>query len=352
MGQDVILRALLIVLTLAGTTACRSTGPAQKARQHLTLTPNEGCEDPAIAECLADYAFEQLEPSDIKRLVSEGLNKCIPPDKLKQWVDPNIIFERPIGYNNGRCFPIRVGTDPRTDEIVQVNVEHPDDDPFQGEGGLLLMYTGTRFKEDCCSRGGHPWQEDSHICVPPEMPPLHGTTISACVPTPAEVARKCLGPPVTTVSVLSPDALRERAKQARACFAARGSPELRDQIGALPFTIALHEGDRLPIQMIFRCFDDCAKGGAQRGEIEVSIGRGNPYAMTEWDCCTIGEIPKYESPSWGFCLPHELASREDIQASRCDQIDLNAPDPARSGPLPHGARRVPVPTLQGQKTNR
>jgi hypothetical protein len=344
--------ALLIALALASAIACRSKEPPQQTRQQLTLTPDKECQDPAIAECLADYAFEQLEPADIERLVSEGLNKCIPPDKLRQWVDPNIIFERPIGYNNGKCFPIRVGIDPRNDEIVEVNVVEDDPERSPSKGNLLVMYTGTRFKEDCCSRGAHPWQEDSHICVPPEMPPLHGKKVSTCELTPAEIARKCLGPPVTTVSVLSPDALRERAKQARACFAARGSPELRKQIGALPFTIALHEGDRLPIQMLFRCFDDCAKGGEQRGDVGVSIIRSDPYAMTEWDCCTIGEIPNYDYPASGFCVPHELATKEAIENSRCKQIDLNAPDPARNGPLPHGAHHIPVPTLQPQKKSR
>jgi hypothetical protein len=264
----------------------------------MRLTPKEGCSESIAIKCLADYAFAEMGPTDIQRLISEGLNKCFPSDELNDW--------------RADCLPVRMGTDTRNNQEIEVRLvqEHP---PLDSEPLVAYSISGSKVwsKEVCCSVGGRPWNKRGSICVPPETSLAHGVAgIPSCEPTPSEIAQKCLKSAVPTVSVLSPDDLQARAKRARACFAAPGSPELLEQIGVLPFAIALHERTQWAIQLDFRCSGDCPA----EGDVGVFFPR-----LTQQECCAAGEAFKYDGGYLG-CIPRELATEEDLRKSTCRQV--------------------------------
>lgn len=271
----------------------------------MRLIPKEGCSESTAIKCLADYAFEEMLPGDIQRLISEGLPKCFPSNELNDW--------------RADCLPVRMGTDPRNKQVLDVRLvqEHP---PLDSEP--LVAYSTSESKawskELCCSVGGRPWKDGwSSICVPPETPLPQGVArIPSCEPTPSEIAQKCLKSAVPTVSVVSPEELRARAKQARGCFAAQGSPELLEQADILPFAIALREGNGWEIQLDFRCSGDCPA----EGDVGVFFS-----LLTEQKCCAAGEVFKHDHRNGrGYlgCIPHELATQEELKRSSCKQINL------------------------------
>jgi len=299
----------------------QSVSTAQ-AKPHAKVVPKNGCQDPNIMRCLADYAFNELEPTEINRLISVGIDKCFPSH------EPAAL----TAYES--CLPIDMGKDPRNGRMLQLRYTCSDECPSNGY--VFLRYSEIRSKEECSAVGGKCWFDSAWGrwigCVPPEK---SGTMIGSCEPTAREIAsrkaQECLKAAVPTVSVLSPDALRARVKEARSCFAPRGSHELLEQTRALPFTIALHPEDQRPIRLVYRCVDGCPGGR----NVEVSLG-----GLTEWECCRKGEVPQYDDDRWHEywgCLPHDLATKEDVKKSRCKQIDLKSPDPARvPRPCPPG----------------
>lgn len=266
----------------------------------MRLMPKEGCSESTAIKCLADYAFVELDPNDIQRLISEGLSKCFPSDELNDW--------------RADCLPVRMGTDKRNNQVLEVRLvkEHP---PFDSEPLVAYSISGSKVwsKELCCSAGGRPWKDRwRSICVPPETSLVQGVAeIPSCEPTPSEIAQKCLKSAVPTVSVLSPDDLQARAKRARACFAAPGSPELLEQVGILPFAIALHERSQWAIQLDFRCSGDCPA----EGDVGVFFSR-----LTEQECCAAGEVFKYDGGYLG-CIPRELATEAELKKSTCKQVN-------------------------------
>lgn len=159
--------ALLIACALACATACRSAKPSQKERPHLTLSPLKGTEYNAPIKCLAQYAYKDLEPSDIERLISEGMTKCFPSEDQS-------IYDGDL--------PVRMGTDSRNKEEVEVNFLCSDLCP--NAGYPLVIYSNVLSEERCCSIGGGHWMDRAwggwFACVPPETPPQQGMRIPSC----------------------------------------------------------------------------------------------------------------------------------------------------------------------------